>query len=82
MKKWFTKKGIIFEPSALYFQAQNGVLEQMGKTVINMTKAIILEGNLDDELWPEIVLVMTYVKNIRLTKTLNGNNPNNTQQKS
>ncbi len=35
-----------------------------------MTRATILEGNIDDELWPEIVLAMTYIKNNRPTKAL------------
>lgn len=38
------------------------------------------KGNLDDELWPEIVLAMTYVKNIRQTKALDGDNPSHAQQ--
>ena len=49
---------------------------------MDMTRATILEGNLDDELWPETVLAMTYVKNVRPTKALNGDNPYHTQQKS
>lgn len=42
---------------------------------MDMTRTIILEGNLDDKLWPEIVLAMIYVKNMRPTKALNGNSP-------
>ena len=41
---------------------------------MNMTRATILEKNLDDKLWPEIILAMTYVKNVHLTKALNGDN--------
>ena len=42
---------------------------------MDMTRATILDGSLDDELWPEIVLAMTYVKNVRPTKALGGDNP-------
>ena len=52
---------------------------------MDMTRATILEGNIDDELWPEIVLAMTYIKNNRPTKALPSNstphevqNPENT----
>lgn len=38
------------------------------------------KGNLEDKLWPEIVLAMTYVKNIRRTKALDGDNPYHAQQ--
>lgn len=37
---------------------------------MDMTRATILEGNIDDELWPEIILAMTYIKNNRPTKAL------------
>lgn len=63
-------EGIVFEPSALYSQEQNGVSEQIGRTIIDMIRAIILEGNIDNELWPELVLAMTYVKNNRPTRAL------------
>ena len=42
---------------------------------MDMTRATILEGNIDDELWPELVLAMTYVKNSRPTKALQNLSP-------
>ena len=47
--------------------------EQMRKTIIDMTRATILERNIEDELWPELVLTMTYIKNNRPTRTLQNN---------
>ena len=47
----------------------------MGRTIIDMTRATILEGSLDDKLWPEVGLAMTYVKNVRPTKALGGDSP-------
>lgn len=35
-----------------------------------MTRAIILEGNIKDKLWSELVLTIIYIKNSCLTKTL------------
>lgn len=64
--EWLTNEGIIFEPSAPYSQEQNGVSERGGRTIMDMTRATILEGNINDDLWPEVVLAMTHVKNIRL----------------
>lgn len=72
--EWLQKEGIIFEPLAPYSQEQNGVSERTGRTLMDMTRASILEGNIDDDLWPEILLVMTYIKNNRPTEAL----PNNT----
>lgn len=38
-----------------------------------MVRATILERGSDDILWPEIVLAMTHVKNLRPTRALEGN---------
>lgn len=35
-----------------------------------MTRVTILKGNIKDELWPKLVLIMTYIKNSRLIKAL------------
>lgn len=69
------KEGIIFEPSAPYSQEQNGVSEQMGRTIMDMTRATILEGNIGNELWLELVLAMTHVKNCRPTRALQNLSP-------
>ena len=71
--EWMQREGITFEPSAPYSQEQNGVSERMGRTLMDMTRATILEGNIDDELWPELVLAMTYIKNSRPTRALADN---------
>ena len=57
--KWLTKQGITFEPCALYSQEENGVSENTGRTIMDMVRASILEGGIDDILWPGIVLAMT-----------------------
>lgn len=33
-----------------------------------MIRATILESNIDDNLWPELVLAVTYIKNNWLTR--------------
>ena len=67
------KQGIIFKPSAPYSQEQNRVSERTSKTLIDMIHASMLEGNNDNDLWPEILLAMTYIKNNRLTEPLTNN---------
>lgn len=59
---------MVFEPSAPYSQKENGVSEKTGKTIMDMVQAMILEGSINDILWPEIVLTMTYIKNLRPTQ--------------
>lgn len=41
--------------------------------IMDMMKATILdEGGIDDTLWPEIVLAMIYIKNLRSIRGLDG----------
>lgn len=47
----------------------------MGRTIMDMTRATIIGGNIPDDLWPEIVLAMVHVKNFRPTSTLEGGTP-------
>ena len=72
------QENIIFELSTPYFQEQNDISEQICSTIIDMTRVTILEKNIDNELWPELVLVMNYVKNSGPTKVL----PNLTPHKA
>lgn len=37
---------------------------------MNMTKMTIFEKNIDNDLWPELILTMTYIKNNWPTKAL------------
>lgn len=69
------KKKITFEPSAFYFQEQNSIFERIKRIIIDITKATILEGNINDDLWSELVLVMTYIKNSHLIKALDNLSP-------
>lgn len=73
--KWMLKEGIAFEPSCPHSQKQNGILERMGRTIMDMTRSTIIGGNIPDDLWPEVVLAMVHVKNVRPTSTLNGKTP-------
>ena len=75
VEDWLLKEGIIFEPSAPYSQEQNDVSERMGGTIMDMTWATILKGSLDDDLWPEVIVAMTSIKNVRPTKALDEKNP-------
>lgn len=42
---------------------------------MDMARATIIEGDLDDIFWPEVLLAMTYTKNVRPTTALEGGNP-------
>ena len=69
------KERIIFKPSAPYSQEQNDISERTGRTIIDMTRATILKRNIDDDLWPKLILAMTYVKNNRPTRAVQNLSP-------
>ena len=75
VEQWLLQEGIVFEPSAPYSQEQNGVSERTDRTIMDMARATIIEGDLGDIFWPEVVLTMTYTKNVRPTTALEGGNP-------
>ena len=42
---------------------------------MNMTYVTILNGNIDDNLWPEIILAIIQIKNVRPISLLEDKNP-------
>ena len=66
--RWLSDKDIVFEPSALHSQKENGVSERTGRTIMEIARSTILEGDIPDYLWTEIVLAMFHVKNLRPTR--------------
>ena len=44
------KKGISFELLAVYSQEQIGVSKRMRGMIMNMTRVIIIKGNIDNDL--------------------------------
>lgn len=73
--EWLLSKDITFKPLCPYFQEENGISEQIGRTIMDMTRATIIGRNILDDLWPEVALAMVHVKNIRPTRILEGKTP-------
>ena len=65
---WLFDKDIVFELSASHSQKKNDVFERTERIIMKMTKSTILEEDISDYLWIEVVLVMIYVKNLKLTR--------------
>ena len=63
--------GIEFEPAALYAQEENGVAERSQRTSTEITRLMILAGNILDFLQPDILLIAIYIKNRRPIRALN-----------
>lgn len=50
VRKQISKKEITFEPSTSYSQEQNRVSKRVGHIIMDMTSAIILDENIDNNL--------------------------------
>lgn len=42
---------------------------------MDITHATIFDGNIDNNLWPEIILAITQVKNVRINSSFEDKNP-------
>ena len=69
---WIDDLGIEFEPAALYAWEENGVTERSQRTSTEITRSIILAGNIPDFLQPDVLLIAIYIKNRRPIKALSG----------
>jgi hypothetical protein len=74
-KKWIKKKGIKEEISAPYTPEQNGAAERSGGVLIAKARAMRIEGNLPEDLWPEVFKSAAYITNRSPNKALNGKTP-------
>lgn len=78
VEQWLSSEEITLKPSASYSKKENEIAERLECTLIDMTRATIIVDNIDDCFWPEVILAMMHIKNLRLTSTLQGLNPQET----
>ena len=57
------KNKIKHEQSAPYSPHQNGVAERSWRTLFDMSRCLLIESNLSQELWPYALLASAYVRN-------------------
>ena len=48
----------------------NGVAERLNRTLVESTKAILYEAELEDEWWAEAIITVTYLRNMSPTAAL------------
>ena len=65
---WLFDKDIVFKFLASHFQEKNDVFERTKRIIMKMTKSTILEEDISDCLWIEVVLIMIHVKNLKSTR--------------
>lgn len=74
-KNFLKAEGIVHQLSVEYTPQQNGVAKRKNRTLVEMARCIMLQGNLPQSLWAEAINTATYLRNRCATKTLNGKTP-------
>lgn len=67
--------GIIHEKTIVYTPQQNGVAERMNRTIMEKTRCLLFDSDLDKTLWGEAVMTAVYLINV-IPKDSNGQSAN------
>ena len=68
-------QGIKHQLTVPYTPEQNGVAERMNRTLVEMARCLMIEGNLPEMLWAELIHTSAYIRNICPTNMNNDKTP-------
>ena len=60
---WCHTKGIELQTTAPHTPEQNGIVERWNRTVVKLSRAMLIAHQLPSELWPEAMIYATYIQN-------------------
>jgi len=63
LKNWFSANGIIWEPTTPYSPKENGVSEQLNRTICESAQAMLKDSGLNSHLWLKAIKTAVYIKN-------------------
>lgn len=63
LSEYFKGKGIVCETTAPYTPEQNGIAERLNRTLLERTRAMLIDANLPANLWNEVVKTACYIRN-------------------
>ncbi|UYV75442.1 hypothetical protein LAZ67_13000282, partial [Cordylochernes scorpioides] len=63
LKDYLEGEGIGRQLSVEYTPQQNGVAERANRTLLDMTRCFMIEGDLPETLWAELIHTSTYIRN-------------------
>jgi transposase InsO family protein len=66
--KFLFTDGTKHEKTPAYTPEMNGVSERLNRTLVEATKAMLYEAELDDSWWGEAIMTATYLRNLIPTK--------------
>jgi len=64
---WCRSEGVQLQLTAPYSPSQNGVAEQMNRTLVKLVRAMLADSNLPMFLWEPAVAHATYLRNLSYT---------------
>ena len=71
MAQFCKEKGMIHQTSCAYTPEQNGVVERKNRTILEITRALMLESKVPTHFWPEAIATSVFLMNRLPTKILN-----------
>lgn len=75
LENYFQSKGIIHEKTVPYNPEQNGLAERVNRTLTEMARSMMKQGNCTDRMWAEAVNTACYLKNCSPHKALPATTP-------
>lgn len=75
VKIWLREKGIKLETTAPYAHSSNGVAERFNRTLMELTRAMLIGKGLPSYLWEVAVEYAAYIRNLAPSQALGGKTP-------
>ena len=64
LEQWLRSRGTVHQYSAPYTPQQNGAAERVNRTLQDRCRALLLEADLPNGLWPDAVSYAAYIRNL------------------
>lgn len=75
IRNLFQEKGIKHQKTCPYTPQQNGKAERLNRTLLEITRSMLIEANLNDEFWAEAMNTAVYLLNRRPSSSINNKIP-------
>lgn len=75
LREFFAAQGIIHQTSCVETPQQNGRVERKHRHILNIARALLLQGNLPKQFWGESILAATYLLNRTPSRILHNKTP-------
>ena len=75
LQNWCNEQGIDIQMTAPYSPLQNGVMERMNHTLIELACAMLTASKLPEFLWEPVVAHTAYLQNWAYTTAVKGSTP-------